>query len=156
VTGNISSPEAISGWPASLHQPGRAARAAPSKVSRSVSPAVTGEGNPPVDRTRYLKVELRDSSGKPIENYSFAQCTPITGDAVSIPATWGQRKTIAPAAGQNLRLAFELKNAKLYSFWTEGDAGGGMHAPQGRSSATTIHTSAPAFPARAAPVIFSG
>ena len=47
--------------------------------------------------------------------------------------------------GQNLRLAFELKKAKLYPFWIEGDAGRGVHAPQGRSSSTTIDTSAPPF-----------
>ena len=44
---------------------------------------------------------------------------------------------------KGVRLAFELKNAKLYSgFWMEGDAGRGVHAPQGRSSSTTIDSSA--------------
>lgn len=67
----------------------------------------------------HVKVELRDGPGKPIADYALAQCTPITADAVRIPVAWGDRKTIDPAAGQNLKLAFELKNARLYSFWAE-------------------------------------
>lgn len=67
----------------------------------------------------YVKAEFRDSAGKPVGSYTIDKCAPVTGSAVKIPVAWGDQKTIEPSPGQSLRLVFELKNAKLYSFWIE-------------------------------------
>ena len=67
----------------------------------------------------YVKAELRDRSGKPVQPYAFGACKAATGDATSIPITWTGSDAIRPAPGQSLRVAFELKNAKLYAFWIE-------------------------------------
>jgi len=67
----------------------------------------------------YLKAELRDVSGQAVPPYTMATCRPVTGDALRARVTWTGRETIERTAAMSLRLAFELKDAKLYSFWIE-------------------------------------
>ena len=43
----------------------------------------------------------------------------ITGDVTRSAARWRQRDSLAELDGRYVRLAFHLRNAKLYSFWIE-------------------------------------
>jgi hypothetical protein len=47
------------------------------------------------------------------------QCKPVTGDLTAARVTWQDKKAIERPVDTPLGLAFELKNAKLYSFWIE-------------------------------------
>ena len=67
----------------------------------------------------YVKAELCGRSGKAIGPYTLSACKPATTDATSIPITWAGQGAIRHSPDQSLRLAFELKNAKLYAFWIE-------------------------------------
>jgi len=75
--------------------------------------------NAEVGRTGYVKVALREISGKPVEPYLLEKCNPITGDLLEGRVTWKDRNTIDHPHQRSMRLVFELKNAKLYSFWIE-------------------------------------
>ena len=75
--------------------------------------------NAKVDEGGYLKAELRDPSGNTVEPYALRECRPITRDALEGRVSWRQRETIEHPPATSLRLVFELKNAKLYSFWIE-------------------------------------
>jgi len=66
-----------------------------------------------------LRAEFRTTAGAPAGPYTLAQCTPVTGDVMGAKVVWGDRKTIEHSPKSSLRVVFELKNAKLYSFWIE-------------------------------------
>jgi hypothetical protein len=67
----------------------------------------------------WLKAELRNTVGEPAAHYRLDHCDSLTGNVMSAQVTWGQRKTIELSADESWRVVFELKNAKLYSFWIE-------------------------------------
>ncbi len=67
----------------------------------------------------YLKAELRDAAGTVIRPYSLADCHPVTGDVMKAAVKWGGASELMRPQDQSLRLVFQLKNAKLYSFWIE-------------------------------------
>ena len=67
----------------------------------------------------YVKAELRSRPGEAVRSYTLGECQPAAGDATKTRITWAGRNTIEHVPAQSLRLAFELKNAKLYSFWIE-------------------------------------
>ena len=67
----------------------------------------------------YIKVGLQSESGKAVKPYLPAMCQPVTGDVMAAPVAWRGAETIKPPAGMHPRLVFEMKNAKLYSFWIE-------------------------------------
>ena len=62
----------------------------------------------------------RDMPHQPIEPYLRDDCTPITGDSVRHTVQWRNAKDLSRLErGQVVRLRFHMRNAKLYSFWTE-------------------------------------
>jgi len=64
-----------------------------------------------------IAVEVRDVDGRPVPGFSFADAIPIRKDAARIEAAW---KTLsALPMERSVRLAFRLRSASLYSFWTE-------------------------------------
>ena len=67
----------------------------------------------------YVKAEVRSTSGKALPAHTLAKCTPATGSATRMEVTWAGAGAIRHSHTQRLRLAFELKNAKLYAFWVE-------------------------------------
>ncbi len=75
--------------------------------------------NAEVDEGGYVKAELRTVWGEVVEPYSLANCQPVTDDVFEGRITWAAADTLQRPAKTSLRLAFELKNAKLYSFWIE-------------------------------------
>ena len=66
-----------------------------------------------------LRSELRTAGGAAVDPYTLANCIPVTGNVMQARIVWGNRKTIEHSPTSSLRLVFELKNTKLYSFWIE-------------------------------------
>ena len=62
---------------------------------------------------------LQNAAAEPLGPYVFDQCKPVTGDTLKARVTWAGRQSIERTSGEPLRVAFELKNAKLYAFWIE-------------------------------------
>jgi len=67
----------------------------------------------------YLKAELRDAAGTVFKPYSLTDCKPVTGDVMKATVKWAGASELKRPQDQSLRLVFQLKNAKLYSFWIE-------------------------------------
>ena len=67
----------------------------------------------------WLKGELQNIEGEPSAHYRLDACDAVTGDVLSARVTWGKRKRIELSDDEPWRIVFELKNAKLYSFWVE-------------------------------------
>ncbi len=63
-----------------------------------------------------VRVELQDTEGKPIPNYSLADCHPQYGDQLARVVSWKSGTDVGHLADQPVRLRFELKDADLYSF----------------------------------------
>ncbi len=63
-----------------------------------------------------VKVELRDVENKPIPGYTLAEATPICGNAVAMPVSWGDRRDVGKLAGRRVRLRFVMQDCKLYAF----------------------------------------
>ena len=110
-------------WPglAKLRLDGFASLNAGAKVGTVVTRPLTFEGdklhvNAQVAPGGYLKVALRTIAGQPVERRTLGACTPVTGDVLRGRVTWGAAQTIGRKEDKPLRLVFELKNAKLYSF----------------------------------------
>ena len=67
----------------------------------------------------YLKAELRDAAGTVVQPYSLTDCNPVTGDVMQAAVKWAGTSELVRPQDQSLRLVFQLKKAKLYSFWIE-------------------------------------
>jgi hypothetical protein len=61
-------------------------------------------------------VGLTDSPKKPMRGFGLGDCDPIKTDSVRHVVTWKGDPDVGNLAGQVVRLRFEMKNAKLYSF----------------------------------------
>ena len=68
---------------------------------------------------QFVHRNKRPPWGKLIEPYTPANCNGVTGSTFAGRITWKGRPTLPPTADASPRLVFELKNAKLYSFWIE-------------------------------------
>ncbi len=68
-----------------------------------------------------IAVEILDAadSGKIISPFSKGNCIPISVDSVRQPVVWKAESNMEFPHDKPVRLRFYLKNAKLYSFWTE-------------------------------------
>jgi len=62
----------------------------------------------------YIASEIQETYGRAWPGYSRGECDIFTGDAAEHVVTWSGNCQIAPA-GKYLKLAFYMKNAKLYS-----------------------------------------
>lgn len=63
-----------------------------------------------------LRVEIQDTSGKPIPGYSLSECPPMVGDSIDQTVRWTKGNSVAPLQGQPVRLRMVLQDADLYSF----------------------------------------
>lgn len=62
-----------------------------------------------------LRVELQSADGQPLPGLSLAECEDLRGDEIAKVVTWKSGKTPASAAGQPVRLKFQLQDADVYS-----------------------------------------
>ena len=63
-----------------------------------------------------LRVELQDANGKPIPDFTLADCHRQFGDQLDRVVSWKQVADVSGLAGKPVRLKFELRDADLYSF----------------------------------------
>lgn len=63
-----------------------------------------------------LQVEVLDASGVPVPGYTRAESTMLSGNAVHMPVTWGERSDLTPLIGKSIRLHFFLRDCQLYAF----------------------------------------
>jgi hypothetical protein len=63
-----------------------------------------------------IRAAVLDEHNNPIGGFTTALCTPITGDSIALPVSWGANGSLASLRGQVIRLQFQMQNAKLYSF----------------------------------------
>jgi hypothetical protein len=52
-------------------------------------------------------------------SYTLADAVPLTEDTTKSLLSWKARKQLVPPSSGYVRLLFQLKDAKLYSFWVE-------------------------------------
>jgi hypothetical protein len=60
-----------------------------------------------------VRVQIVDADGKAIPGFAFADCRPVTEDALAAGVQW--RKPLAELGGRAVRLEFALKNASLFA-----------------------------------------
>ncbi len=61
-------------------------------------------------------VELLDADGKPIPGFTFADCEEIGGNFIDQAVYWKGKTDVSTLAGRPIRIAFQLKRAKLFAF----------------------------------------
>ena len=67
----------------------------------------------------HIKAAVVTRHQEPIAKYATADSTAITKGGVRLPVAWKDSAEIKIPPGGHVRLSFELKKAKLYSFWIE-------------------------------------
>lgn len=60
-----------------------------------------------------------DALFEPVEGYGRRNCLPIRSDSVRHRVAWEGADDLEPLRGRPVRLRFYLRDAELYSFWTE-------------------------------------
>ncbi len=67
-----------------------------------------------------LRIAVVDEdTAEDLDHFGRDDSVAITGDVTRSAARWRQRDSLAELKGRYVRLAFHLRNAKLYSFWIE-------------------------------------
>jgi hypothetical protein len=72
----------------------------------------------------FLRAEILDESGTPIEPFTIDNCNPLTADSTITQVTWTGASDLSALAGRPVRLRFELTDGSLYSFWISRDETG--------------------------------
>ena len=67
----------------------------------------------------YIPQNQREAVGSVVGHYALENCSPVTGNVFDAKITWGDKDTLECPDKSSLRLVFELKNARLYSFWVD-------------------------------------
>jgi hypothetical protein len=61
-----------------------------------------------------VRVRVLDAKSQPIPGFDFADSRPITGDSLAAPVAW--KRPLAELRGQEVRLEFSLRDARLFAF----------------------------------------
>ena len=64
----------------------------------------------------FLRAGLLDAEGNQLEGYCLRDCAAFTGDKTRVPVRWRGNGNVARLQGKPIRILFELKEAKLFSF----------------------------------------
>jgi hypothetical protein len=62
-----------------------------------------------------VRVEIQDAAGKPIKNFSLADCRTFQGNEVATAVAWKAVSDVSGLAGTPIRLRFVIRNADVYS-----------------------------------------
>jgi hypothetical protein len=72
-----------------------------------------------------LRAEILDESGQPLPGFTLDQCVPLLSvDSTRRKLEWRGTADLSGLAGRNVRIRFELKQGRLYSFWVSPDSEG--------------------------------
>lgn len=64
----------------------------------------------------WVKVELQDAEGKPIEGYTLKDADIIYGDSLDRTVGWQGKQDVSELTGKSLRMRFVMRETDLYSF----------------------------------------
>ena len=62
-----------------------------------------------------LRVEIQNEAGKPLPGLSLEDCQPVCGDATRLQVQWKSPGSLKRAAGQTVRVRFEMRAVKVYA-----------------------------------------
>jgi hypothetical protein len=62
-----------------------------------------------------LRIELATASGETVTGHTFADCDPISGDALQHTVTWQSNADLSVWIGQPMRLRLQLRRARLHA-----------------------------------------
>jgi len=71
-----------------------------------------------------LRAEILDENGKPIAPFTLENCEPVKSDGTILPVRWKGADDLSSVAGKPVRVRFEMRDGKLYSFWVSVDGTG--------------------------------
>ncbi len=67
-----------------------------------------------------LLVGFRTRKGSEVvKGFEVRDCKPLTGDSIDMTVAWESGEDISKLSGSFARIEFQLRNAKIYSFWIE-------------------------------------
>ena len=66
-------------------------------------------------RDGHVRIEIQDATGRPLTNFSAADCDRLEGDEIAKTVIW-KTDGNGPFAAQPVRVRFEVKDADLFSF----------------------------------------
>jgi hypothetical protein len=67
----------------------------------------------------WIRAAVLTRDSQPIPGYDLENAVPLTNNTTKGQMTWNSKKKLAPPGEDHLRLVFQLKHAKLYSFWLD-------------------------------------
>lgn len=73
---------------------------------------------------RGLHVEILDERGKVLAPFSRSRCAPVKADKTLQQIRWRGTSDLSALKGQPVRVRFQLRNGRLYSFWMSPDESG--------------------------------
>ena len=75
--------------------------------------------NADVGEGGWVKAAVLTRESEPVASYMLNDSIGLTGDTTKGRMVWKSKKELVGPGDGHLRLVFQLKNAKLYSFWIE-------------------------------------
>jgi len=69
----------------------------------------------------YVRVELTDPNGTPIEGFRFSDCKAFVGDAIDATVAWNSKADLRSLVGKPIRARFELMDADLFALQFQAD-----------------------------------
>jgi len=75
--------------------------------------------NADVEKDGWVKAAVLTRDSHPVESYALDDSLALTKDTTKGRMIWESKKELAGPGDSHLRLVFQLKNARLYSFWIE-------------------------------------
>ena len=75
--------------------------------------------NADVEKGGWVKAAVLSVDSNSIDSYTLDDSIALSKDTTKGQMTWKSKKKLVPPGDGHLRLVFQLKNAKLYSFWIE-------------------------------------
>ena len=75
--------------------------------------------NADVQKDGWIKVAVLTEESEPVASYELDDSVALTEDTTKGRMVWKAETELVPPGDEHVRLVFQLKNAKLYSFWIE-------------------------------------
>jgi len=75
--------------------------------------------NADVEKDGWVKAAVLTRDSNSIDSYKLDDSVTLTKDTTKGRMSWKSKRELVPPGDKHLRLVFQLKNAKLYSFWIE-------------------------------------
>ena len=67
------------------------------------------------DAVGFVRVEIQNNDGRPIDGFTLADCPEIVGDEIERTIAWKRGSDLSKLAGKAIRLRFVMRDADLYS-----------------------------------------